>query len=81
MWVQLPQKEVDLFTYDYMDRDFSILNGRYVLKFTKQNGFINDLHVWMRRHSLFQFEDFLKAHHVHALEDLDDFDMSKLDSL
>ena len=34
VWAQLPGHEIDLLTFDYMDRDFSVLNGRYLFKFT-----------------------------------------------
>ena len=33
--VQLPNNEVDILTYDYLSRDLSVLNGKYVIKFEK----------------------------------------------
>jgi len=48
IWVQLPQTETDLFSYDYIDREFSILNGKYVFKFKKLDKKIDEFEVWLR---------------------------------
>lgn len=47
--MQLPSEKVDLFSYDFLDREFSILNCRYTFKFKKiENEFIEELEVWLR---------------------------------
>lgn len=33
--VQLPDNEVDILTYDYLGRELSVLNGKYVFQFEK----------------------------------------------
>ena len=75
VWVQLPTEEVDLLTFDYMEREFSVLNGRYLFKFKKEKGTcINELEVFMRRHNLFFASSFLKQARIESMEDLDDFE-------
>lgn len=57
----MPLEEVDLLTYDYIDREFSILNGKYIFKFKQARGFINEFQVWLGRNELFFADNFLKA--------------------
>lgn len=74
IWIQMPSKEVDLLQYDYMDREFSVLNGKYLFKFEKIKGiFINELEVWMHKNKLFWSTNFLKANNITAMEELEDF--------
>jgi len=35
VWMQMESKEVDLFTHDYFDREFSVLNCKYKFRFEK----------------------------------------------
>jgi hypothetical protein len=74
VWVQLPTEEVDLLTFDYIEREFSVLNGRYLFKFRKEKGIINELEVFMRRNNLFFAASFLKKMRIDSMEDLEDFE-------
>ena len=49
----MPLEEVDLLYGDYIDREFSILNGKYLFKFKKARGILNEMSVWIRRNDLF----------------------------
>lgn len=45
--VQLPQAEIDLYALDYIDRKFSILNGRYLFEVNEvPDTEIDTLKVW-----------------------------------
>ena len=61
-----------------MDRELSLLNGKYMFKFKKERGVINELSVWMRRFDLFFADSFFKQQRIQTLEDFDDFDCEKL---
>lgn len=77
--MQLPSEKVDLFSYDFLDREFSILNCRYTFKFKKiENEFIDELEVWLRQKELFFAEGILKSMGIHVIEDLVKFDHKKM---
>jgi hypothetical protein len=62
-----------------MERDFSVLNGTYVFKFEKKKGmYINEMDVWMHKNSLFWANSVFKQQRIESLEDLEDFDGSKV---
>ncbi len=79
--MQLPSEKVDLFSYDFLDREFSILNCRYTFKFKKiENEFIDELEVWLRQKELFFAQGILKSMGIHEIEDLVKFDHKKMSS-
>jgi len=48
IWIQLPDHETDIFSYDYLDRELTVLNGLYLFKLTKiQNKYVDELRSWM----------------------------------
>ena len=70
---------MDLLEYDYMDREFSVLNGKYVFKFEKKKGmFISEMEVWMRRNNLFWADTVFKLQQIETLEDIHRFDPQKV---
>lgn len=49
VWMQMNEKEADLFKYDYFDREFSILNGEYKFKIEKMSDWIIDEYqCWLK---------------------------------
>lgn len=79
IWVQLMDKEVDLLEYDYMDREFSVLNNKYMFKFEKKKGvFINEVEVWMKKNDLFWAITEFEKQHIQSLHELDEFEMEKI---
>lgn len=79
IWVQLGDKEVDLLEYDYMEREFSVLNNKYMFKFEKKKGmFINDLEVWMKQNELFWAISEFEKQRIESLNELDEFDIDKM---
>ena len=79
VWVQFPDDEVDILQYDYIDREFSVLNGKYQFKFKKVRGCMNEMEVWLRRHNLYFADSFLRLNRYQSLEDLHDFNPSLLE--
>ena len=80
VWVQLMSNEVDLFTYDYFDREFSILNGSYKFEFKKTpNMEIDEYYCWLKQKNLFDKNGILKLIGISGFEDFQDFDIGKLE--
>lgn len=80
-WVQIPEQEVDLFTHDYIDREFSVLNCKYKFKLRKLAATVNELEVWLMKRDLLYAYGLLKIIGVNKFEDLykiKDEDFSKL---
>lgn len=59
-WVQVPEHEVDLYTHDYIDREFSILNCKYKFKLKKLAATVNELEVWLMKRDLLYAYGLLK---------------------
>ena len=50
--VQLPYEEIDLLQFDYLDREFSVLNCKYVFKIRQETNLIDELAVWLNQNAL-----------------------------
>lgn len=80
--MQLPQKEVDLYTFDYFDREFSILNGKYKFEFERIEDWpMDELNCWLKQKDLIEKYGILKSIGINGIEDLHKFDINKLSEL
>ena len=69
-WVQVTEQEVDLFTHDYVEREFSVLNCKYIFKLRKMPTLVNELEVWLMKRDLLYAYGLLKIIGVNKFEDL-----------
>jgi hypothetical protein len=70
-------------TYDYIDREFSVLNCKYVFKIRKMKTFIDELEVWLLKRDLLYAANLLGLIGLKSLSDIhkikeDDFAKIKL---
>lgn len=47
--VQLPYEEIDLLQFDYIEREFSVLNCKYLFKLRQEAALIDELKVWLHQ--------------------------------
>ena len=61
---------MDLYTHDYVDREFSVLNCKYKFKLKKLSSIVNELELWCMKRELLYAYNLLKIIGVTKFEDL-----------
>ena len=57
-------------TYDYIDREFSVLNCKYIFKLRKMKTFIDELEVWLLKRDLLYAANLLGLIGLKSLSDI-----------
>lgn len=79
VWLQVPQHEIDLFQYDYLSREFSVLNELFMFKFRKVDAKIDEFNVWLTLRDLIDKKEDLESWGLSSITSFLNFDTSKVD--
>lgn len=79
VWLQVPQHEIDLFQYDYLSREFSVLNELFMFKFRKVDAKIDEFNVWLTLRDLIDKKEDLESWGLSSITSFLNFDTSKID--
>ena len=79
-WVELPTKEVDLLEedVDYLERELSIFNETYVIKFKHLGENLDRFQVWLGQVKMLDISKQLKNIGLSSFEELKSFNTSEL---
>ena len=70
LWIQVPEEEIDLLSYDYLDREFSVLNCKYIFKLRKLKQHIDELEVWLLKRDLLYAANLLGLIGLKTIKDI-----------
>ena len=66
----MPEEEIDLLSYDYLDREFSVLNCKYIFKLRKLKQYIDELEVWLLKRDLLYAANLLGLIGLKTIKDI-----------